>query len=84
MGRVTGLEEKLDGHEMRRIRKGLGMTMDEFATQLGKTKVTVFNWEHGKNQPDRGSREELARYLEKIGLKNELLFRGRYSENGNF
>ena len=34
-------------------RKSLGMTQEDFGKVLGKSRVTVTNWEKGRHQPDR-------------------------------
>ena len=43
----------MDGAEIRTLRKGLGLTQEEFAHEIGVTFATVNRWENGKSKPSR-------------------------------
>ncbi len=55
---------KLDGNHVRHVRRSLGLTQQEFATQLGVSKVTVARWESGTSRTCRG---EYARRILDLG-----------------
>ena len=44
---------------VRRIRKGLGLTQNQFADRLGVTPITVHRWETGQSRPQRLAQNRL-------------------------
>lgn len=56
--RVTpGTAPKVD---VRALRKGMGLSQNEFANRFGLPPATLRNWEQGRSQPDAPSRVLLA------------------------
>ena len=53
------------GVQIRRIRKGLGLTQSQFAERLGVTPITVHRWESGQSRPQRLAKNRL-RELENV------------------
>ena len=53
------------GRQVRRIRKGLGLTQSQFADRLGVTPITVHRWESGQSRPQRLAKNRL-RELEDV------------------
>ncbi len=53
-------EEELTGMrrvpEVRRVRRKLGMTQEEFAESYGLSLATVRDWEQGRTEPDQASK----------------------------
>ncbi len=53
-------EEELAGMrrvpEVRRVRRKLGMTQEEFAESYGLSLATVRDWEQGRTEPDQASK----------------------------
>ncbi len=47
------------GAQIRRIRKGLGLTQSQFADRLGVTPITVHRWESGQSRPQRMAKGRL-------------------------
>ena len=47
------------GVQVRRIRKGLGLTQSQFADRLGVTAITVHRWESGQSRPQRLAKNRL-------------------------
>ncbi len=45
---------------IRQLRKGRGWTQFELAVRLGVTPGSIYNWEHGKNQPTGRRLRKLA------------------------
>ena len=43
----------MDGAEIRKLRKQLSLTQEEFAHEIGVTFATVNRWENGKSEPSR-------------------------------
>lgn len=41
-------------------RKRLGLSMADFADEVGVTKLTIFNWEHGLYEPNHINMEKLC------------------------
>jgi len=48
-----GKASRMDGADIRTLRKQLGLTQEEFAHQIGVTFATVNRWENGKSEPSR-------------------------------
>lgn len=53
---------------IRKLRKRLGATQEEFAQVLGVAASSVHRWEAGRVAPDRKTREKLASLLPILGL----------------
>ena len=64
------------GADLRRIRKGLGLTQREFADLLRVTPLTVHRWETGQSRPQRAARER----LEQIEAQTAAMAPGRVAE----
>jgi DNA-binding transcriptional regulator YiaG len=60
----------VNGSEVRRIRKQLGLTQDEFARLIGVHLVSVSRWETGK-MGIRLTAEKLMRLLAKSAVKSK-------------
>lgn len=43
----------MDGADIRKLRKQLALTQEEFAHEIGVTFATVNRWENGKSKPSR-------------------------------
>lgn len=48
-----GKAGRMDGADIKTLRKQLGLTQEEFAHQIGVTFATVNRWENGKSEPSR-------------------------------
>ena len=64
------------GADLRRIRKGLGLTQREFADLLRVTPLTVHRWETGQSRPQPAARER----LEQIEAQTGAMAPGRVAE----
>ena len=49
---------------IRNFRKFRGLTQEQLAYALGRSKAVVSNWEHGTNSPDLESCETMCRIFE--------------------
>lgn len=47
---------RFDPDDVRRIRKGLGLSQSEFALLIGVSASTLQNWEQGRRQPEGPAR----------------------------
>ncbi len=56
--RITTVE--VPSIDVRKVRRRLNMTQDEFAARFGFSRAVVRNWEQGRNQPDGAARVLLA------------------------
>ena len=56
----------MDGVEIRRLRKQLALTQEEFAHEIGVTFATVNRWENKKSAPSRLALKILAALNEKV------------------
>ena len=52
------------GAEVRRVRRRLGLTQEQFAEELRVTPLTIHRWETGQSRPQRAARERLQRFEE--------------------
>lgn len=43
------------GNRIKTIRRNLGLTMEQFGSELGTTKAVVNNWEKGRNLPNKAN-----------------------------
>ena len=43
----------MDGADIKKLRKQLALTQEEFAHEIGVTFATVNRWENGKSKPSR-------------------------------
>jgi len=48
--------------DVKKLRKKLGFTQDEFAVRLGVAPFTVRRWESGKTKPSRMAQKLLAEF----------------------
>ena len=55
----------MDGTDIRKLRKQLALTQEEFAHEIGVTFATVNRWENGKSKPSRLAIKILAALNEK-------------------
>ena len=55
----------MDGVEIRKLRKQLNLTQEEFAHEIGVTFATVNRWENGKSEPSRLALNVLTALSEK-------------------
>lgn len=46
---------KIVGNRIKTIRRNLGLTMEQFGSELGTTKAVVNNWEKGRNLPNKAN-----------------------------
>ena len=51
---------KTTGERIKDIRLELGETLEEFGERFNTSKVTVFNWEKGRNLPNKFNLKEIA------------------------
>lgn len=49
------------GQRIRELRLGMGLTLQQVATELGVTRASVSKWEQGHSHPEYSRLEELAR-----------------------
>lgn len=68
-------KERLAPHEIRWLRRTMGLTMAEMGKFLNRNQATVFRWENGHNAPDDGAAatlimlwEDVQRQLKEQGL----------------
>lgn len=54
----------MDGRKIRKIRKALGLTQEEFADRLGVAFVTLNRWENHHNTPSALAIQQLERLAE--------------------
>ena len=54
------------GAEVRRVRRRLGLTQEQFAEALRVTPLTIHRWETGQSRPQRAARERLQRFEEQV------------------
>jgi putative transcriptional regulator len=59
----------MTGEEIRELRQRLGMSMEEFAHELGTSTSTVFRWEKGQHKPGRMAIKLLTIFQEKASKK---------------
>ena len=59
MSRGVPVKGVRQAEALRKARKHLGMTQDEFARVLGVSQSTVQNWESGRTCPHRGTRARI-------------------------
>lgn len=50
----------MDGADIKKLRKQLALTQEEFAHEIGVTFATVNRWENGKSKPSRLATKILA------------------------
>ncbi len=62
------------GDKIRKLRKELGMTLDELADQTGSSKSYI--WELENKNPPRPSAEKLVKVAERLGTTIEFLMDG--------
>ncbi len=60
-----GMSDELTGTEIRELRKGLGLTQEEFAHAVAVTFSTVNRWENGHAKPSKLAR----RAIEALGAR---------------
>ena len=65
------LYRKSVGQRIRSIRLERGETMEEFGKYFNTSKVTVFNWEKGRNLPNKQNLKIIA-YLGNISVRDLL------------
>ena len=51
---------KTTGEQIKSIRLELGETLEEFGARFNTSKVTVFNWEKGRNLPNKSNLKKIA------------------------
>ena len=51
---------KTTGERIKDIRLGLGETLEEFGGRFNTSKATVFNWEKGRNLPNKSNLKKIA------------------------
>ena len=51
---------KTTGEQIKSIRLELGETLEEFGERFNTSKVTVFNWEKGRNLPNKSNLKKIA------------------------
>ena len=51
---------KTTGERIKDIRLELGETLEEFGERFNTSKVTVFNWEKGRNLPNKSNLKKIA------------------------
>lgn len=66
------IENKEVGARIKNIRLSSGWTLEELGEKLDTSKVTVFNWEKGRNKPNKENLKRIAE-LGKVSV-NELLY----------
>ena len=54
------------GAEVRRVRRRLGLTQEQFAEELRVTPLTIHRWETGQSRPQRAARERLQQFEEQV------------------
>lgn len=54
------MDNKNVGQRIKSIRLRLGKTMEEFGSYFSTSKVTVFNWEKGRNLPNKNNLKLIA------------------------
>ena len=61
-----------NGELVKALRKHLGLTQVEFASQLGVRQQTVSEWEKGVYSPTRASSNHLTLFAEKVAFQYEI------------
>ncbi len=61
----------MTGEEIKKIRKSLNLTQEEFAHQLGVTLSTVNRWETKKTRASRLAKREIMRLAKENGIIKE-------------
>lgn len=56
--------------ELKKIRKNLGTTQEDFAKMVGVTLATLNRWELGKTKPSKLARERIKEII-KRGIKKQ-------------
>ena len=56
----------MDGQDIRKLRKQLALTQEEFAHEIGVTFATVNRWENSKSKPSRLALKILTALEEKL------------------
>ena len=62
--------------EVRRVRRNLGMTQEEFAETYGLSLATVRDWEQGRTEPDHASKT-LLKLIARIPEQVEAALAGK-------
>jgi DNA-binding transcriptional regulator YiaG len=57
---------RMDGRDVKVLRKQLGLTQEEFAHEIGVTFATVNRWENHKSKPSRLALRVLAETQESV------------------
>lgn len=66
------IDKKQVGQRIKRLRLDFGLTLEEFGKKFNTSKATVYNWEVGRNLPNKENTKEIAS-LGGISI-NELLY----------
>lgn len=66
------IDKKQVGQRIKQLRLSLGLTLEELGKKFNTSKATVYNWEVGRNLPNKDNTKEIAS-LGNITV-NELLY----------
>lgn len=66
------INNKLVGRRIKQLRLSLGLTLEEFGKKFNTSKATVYNWEVGRNLPNKENLKVISNIAE-ITV-NELLY----------
>jgi putative transcriptional regulator len=69
------------GELIRRLRRDLGLTQEDFAHELGITVGTVNRWENGRFRPSRLARATLVEFAERRGHPTPVFASGPLNQN---
>lgn len=72
----------MDGTEIRKLRKQLSLTQEEFAHEIGVTFATVNRWENGKSEPSRLALKVLTALNEKTAAAGRKSSRMNSADRG--
>lgn len=56
----THVDKKTVGQRIKRIRLEMGYTLEEFGKLFNTSKAVVYNWESGRNLPNKSNLSEVA------------------------
>lgn len=66
--------------DIKKIRNTIGMTLQEFGTEIGVSFYTVHRWEKGTHQPSPLAMQRVKKLLKKRGFKPSDFENGAQNE----
>ena len=61
------MPDKLDGHDIKDLRKRLNLTQKQMADKVGVAEFTILRWEKGISRPSQLAQRRLQRLHKKVG-----------------